>query len=125
MNLFLNLKLLQIKTIKFKYYQILRTLGYNIPKYVVIQYAKSYYLRVSKNSLLGMCDALETACRYFDIYPPKAVYRNFTEFNPIFCEADNPKFTYGVYWWNARKKEPRIKAFDKLIKFYKENKEYV
>lgn len=114
-----------MKILKFKYYQTLTRLGYKIPKYVVVEYAKSYYLRVSYIMRIGMCDALETSCRYFDIYPVKAVYRNFPEFNPIFCETNNPNYTYGVYWWSVKSKEPRIKAFDKLIKHYKENKEYI
>lgn len=113
-----------MKILKFKYYQILKRLGFKIPKYVVCQYAKSYYLKISYKNDLGMCNAIEMACFYFNIYPSFA-HLNFPEFNPVFCEAESPLMSYGVFWWNVRSKEPRIKAFDKLIKYYKEHKEYI
>lgn len=49
-------------------------------------------------------------------------YRNYDmirkripEFNREFCEA---KFFKGSVWWDRGDKEPRIKAFDKLIEIY-------
>lgn len=114
-----------MKTIKFKYYQILKRLNCRIPKHIVIEYAKSHYLRVSYIIRLGMCDALEYACRYFGIYGTKKIHGNFPEFNPIFCEASNSIKSYDVFWWDVRDEESRIKAFDKLIKYYKEHKKYI
>lgn len=32
---------------------------------------------------------------------------------------------YDSYWWKLENTKDRIKAFDKLIKYYKENKEYI
>lgn len=37
-------------------------------------------------------------------------------FNTIFCKGNNT-----VYWWPICDTESRIKAFDKLIKYYKHN----
>ncbi len=110
-----------MKTIKFKYYQILKRLGCKIPKYVILEYAKELYLK--HRYPLGMCSFIEGACSYFWIYPIGVYY--FTKFNPRYCEADHPDMSHRIFWWSVRKQEPRIKAFDKLIKYYKEHKEYI
>lgn len=113
-----------MKILKFKYYQILKRLGCKIPKHVVLEYAKETYLTKNKKwGREGMCYHIEDACAYFYIFPRGVYY--FTKFNPRFCEAEHVAMSYRTYWWNARKKEPRIKAFDKLIKYYKEHKEYI
>lgn len=113
-----------MKTIKFKYYQILKRLGYKIPKYIVLEYAKQTYLTKTKKwGKQGMCYHIENAFAFFNL-PFKSI-KHFPKFNAEFCDADCSNYTRSMYWWNVDKRRCRIKAFDKLIKYYKEHKEYI
>lgn len=113
-----------MKILKFKYYQILRELGFKISKHVVLEYAKLLY--VNKHISNGMCYSIARALKYYDIYElPRYV---FDKFNYAFCKGKSVIKTsnfYDSYWWELENTKDRIKAFDKLIKYYKEHKEYI
>lgn len=113
-----------MKTIKFKYYQILKILGCKIPKYVILEHAKLLY--IDKYSIHGMCYVITKTLKYYDIYDlPKYI---FDKFNYKFCGGKSVIRTfdaYDSYWWEVSNTKDRIKAFDKLIKYYKEHKEYI
>lgn len=113
-----------MKELKFKYYQILKRLGFKIPKYVILEHAKLLY--IDKYSIHGMCYVItkDLKCYNIDNFPKQI----FNKFNYNFCEGKLISMTvdsYQSYWWDASNTKDRIKAFDKLIKYYKEHKEYI
>ena len=113
-----------MKTIQFIYYRILKRLGYKIPKYIVIEYAKETYLTKTKKwGKHGMCYHIDHAFTFFNI--PISFIIDFSKFNADFCNADHLCDSRSQYWWDIDKTRCRIKAFDKLIKYYKEHKEYI
>lgn len=113
-----------MKMIKFKYYQILRRLGFKIPKYIILENARSLY--IDKYHYCGMCYVIARTLKCYDIYGlPKHIFKKF---NYNFCEGKLISITfdsYDSYWWSISNTKDRIKAFDKLIKHYKEHKEYI
>ena len=113
-----------MKILKFKYYQILKRLGCKIPKYVILEHAKLLY--IDKYSIHGMCYVLVKTLKLYNIYDfPERI---FSKFNYNFCEGKLINMTvdsYQSYWWMVFNTKDRIKAFDKLIKYYKEHKEYI
>lgn len=113
-----------MKNLKFKYYQILKRLGCKIPKYVILEHAKLLY--IDKYHYHGMCYVIEKTLKSYNIYGlPRYI---FAKFNYNFCEGKQISMTvdsYQSYWWDVSNTEDRIKAFDKLINYYKEHKEYI
>lgn len=69
-----------------------------------------------------MCSALVAALN--KKFPKDVVYlyeipKFFPIFSPDFFGLDS-YLELGQYWWDIDNVEPRIKAFDKLIKYYED-----
>ena len=110
--------------LKFEYYKVIRRLGFKIPKHIVLQYAR--YIFINKYKYRGMCYSITESCRYFKINDFIEVI--FNKFTYKFCGGKNilpNSYTYDHYWWHFRNVNDRLKAFDKLIEYYKEHKEYI
>lgn len=60
-------------------------------------------------------------------HPSYGIIRNnIPEFTPSFLGSDHPIFLDIEFWWSVEKTQPRIEAFDKLIKLYKgSDKEFI
>lgn len=84
----------------------------------LLETAKNIYINDEYHT--GMCCAISNA--YLRIYDDTLGYSDITRIIPKF----NTNFlnaalnSYG-YWWLMRDRKSRIKAFDKLIKYYKHN----
>jgi len=69
---------------------------------------------------VGMCGYIYTAILYFHIKGEWILYEMISDFipnfNPIFLGGEEGK----AYWWPREDLESRIKAFNKLIKYYEE-----
>lgn len=84
----------------------------------LLEQAKNDY--INSKYPLGMCNAIANA--YLRIYNDSLDYDNIAHIIPKF----NIEFLNGVlhsfgYWWLLNDYKSRIKAFDKLIKYYKHN----
>lgn len=84
----------------------------------LLETAKNLYINYKYP--LGMCNAIANA--YLKIYNDSLDYDNIIRIIPKF----NVEFLNGVlhsfgYWWYMYDTKSRIKAFDKLIKYYKHN----
>lgn len=84
----------------------------------LLETAKNIYINCKYRT--GMCNAISNA--YLKIYDDSLHYGDIIHIIPKF----NIKFlntslnSYG-YWWLIYDYKSRIKAFDKLIKYYKHN----
>lgn len=91
---------------------------------VVSVLKKAKELFVTHPEYWGMCFCIEHAMagteRGITIYSQRDIITMIPEFNREFLEA--PKDRYGkAYWWTPDSEEghnARVKAFDKLIKYY-------
>ena len=83
----------------------------------VLKEAKEFLLK--SNEYTGMCECIKCVCelnsiKYTTLY---CIKQNIPEFNSIYLTGkDIPVF---LFWWPLGDKQSRIKAFNKLINFYK------
>ncbi len=87
----------------------------------ILKKAKDLFLRHSE--YWGMCHCIRLSYLNKEVgsgdLAPNPSYM-FPKFNREFLEA--PKNRYSMaYWWDTSDRESRIKAFDKLIKYYEVN----
>ena len=83
---------------------------------ILIDARHIYSEHIANKIYLGMCICIIKAYVNKNIYIHiKDIKKHIPEFNRIFCNADNMTDSY---WWELYDVEPRIKAFNKLIKCY-------
>lgn len=111
------------KKLKYGSLALLRLFGLKISKHLLLEFAKDYLLESERK---GMCECINKSLIFFDV---NTIYDNdelFPMFNPDFCEVNyRSRPSYNTYWWYRDDKESRIKAFEKLINYYKQHKEYI
>lgn len=82
----------------------------------ILKRAKEIY---SNNRLddIGMCYCIERAYDEIEVYGLLTATEIIPEFNRKFLDAPRDRYDR-AYWWPVGDTESRIKAFDKLIKYY-------
>ena len=83
---------------------------------ILIDARHIYSENIANKRYLGMCSCIMNAYENKNIFIPiKDIKKHIPEFNRTFCNANN---ITEDYWWELSDVEPRIKAFNKLIKCY-------
>lgn len=104
------------KPIELYIWDLLRKLGFKVPKHIILEYAKFIF---KKKPYFSIHFNINTAIAYYtDGSISDSAEEYFQMLNPDFCEASiiAPRF-----WWIPDDVESRLKALDKLIKYYKQN----
>ena len=77
-----------------------------------------YIKRISSGNKCGLCSCIgDVLCnRFYELYIDKSYRSIIPKFNPKFLGGE---VHLSGYWWEKSDTESRIKAFDKLIEYYK------